>query len=186
MSQRNRGKYNETIEGLCLRCGRNNHYARDCRIERSKLKCEACNKIGHVQKVCIDTLSRESSQKSANQIQDVEEEDYSIYNVVNIFQNNDSKGQDAQRYYITINIEGKPVKFEVDSGSGYTFLPRDIYQKLQLKSPLTRTNRAFRSYTQDTFIPDGKICVEAKYKGCKITDEIFVVPNFFSALVGRS
>lgn len=97
VSQQNRTKYSEAkqnnrinfrklgIEGLCLRCGKNNHFAKDCRINRNKLKCEACKKVGHLQKVCIETLSRESAEK----VHEVDEEDYSIFNVVNICQHND-------------------------------------------------------------------------------------------------
>ncbi|XP_039315549.1 uncharacterized protein LOC120360052 [Solenopsis invicta] len=38
------------IEGLCLRCGNNNHLAKDCRIKISSLKCTACSKSGHLSK----------------------------------------------------------------------------------------------------------------------------------------
>lgn len=44
------------LAGLCIRCGRNNHTARECRTNKSNLKCTSCNKNGHVAKVCISTL----------------------------------------------------------------------------------------------------------------------------------
>ncbi|XP_075162810.1 uncharacterized protein LOC142235441 [Haematobia irritans] len=41
------------LEGLCLICGRNNHLADECKVNRNNLKCRICKNSGHVQKVCI-------------------------------------------------------------------------------------------------------------------------------------
>lgn len=182
------------IEGLCLRCGRNNHFAKECRTDKNKLKCTGCNKSGHVVKVCITTLQAKSSnggrssprQNSTHQVQNDERENYGVYKVVNVYQNNNTNYADAEHYYIEIDIDGKRVKFEVDSGSGYTFLPRSQFNKLKLNTSLISTNIAFRSYTQTTFVPDGKIKVRAKYNNVVIVDEIYIVPDFCSALLGRS
>lgn len=49
------------IENMCLRCGKTNHFAAQCRIKREMLKCDACKKIGHVRKVCITTLQKKNT-----------------------------------------------------------------------------------------------------------------------------
>lgn len=49
------------LDGLCLRRGRNNHRVKDCRVEASKLKCNSCDKTGHISKVCIRTLLQKQS-----------------------------------------------------------------------------------------------------------------------------
>lgn len=180
------------IEGLCMRCGRNNHFAKECRTDKNKLKCTACNKNGHVSRVCITTLQSKAShagkssqkQNTTNQVQKAERDSYGVFNVVNVYQNTNSS--DAEHYYTDINIEGEQVTFEVDSGSAYTFLPRSQFKKLNLNIPLSSTNIAFRSYTQTTFVPDGKIKVRAKYNNVAIEDEIYIVPDFCSALLGRT
>ncbi|XP_037821697.1 uncharacterized protein LOC119610521 [Lucilia sericata] len=177
------------IDGLCLRCGRSNHFAKDCHTDKDKLKCTGCNKKGHIVKVCIATLSKSSNGRtpqknySTNQIH--QDEDYGVYKVIDVYQNNNNS-TNAERYYTDIDIEGKMVKFEVDSGSGFTFLPRGQFNKLQLDTPVVPTNIAFRSYTQTTFIPDGKIKVKARYNNSTIFDDIYIVPDGCSALVGRS
>lgn len=43
------------IAGLCLRCDKNNHFAKECRSSKN-LKCNLCAKQGHVAKVCIASL----------------------------------------------------------------------------------------------------------------------------------
>ncbi|XP_073837406.1 uncharacterized protein [Musca autumnalis] len=36
------------LEGMCLRCGRSNHIANECKVKKSMLKCRECGKSGHV------------------------------------------------------------------------------------------------------------------------------------------
>ncbi len=58
------------VADLCLHCGRNNHHLKNCRVQRVKLHCNNCNKIiGHVLKVCIVTLSRQTSHTSVYYLQ---------------------------------------------------------------------------------------------------------------------
>ncbi|KAG5345381.1 GVQW3 protein, partial [Acromyrmex charruanus] len=52
------------IDELCLRCGRNNHVTKECKIDHSKLKCSSCNKAGHCAKVCISTLLQEKGKNN--------------------------------------------------------------------------------------------------------------------------
>ncbi|XP_011876973.1 PREDICTED: uncharacterized protein K02A2.6-like, partial [Vollenhovia emeryi] len=144
------------IEGLCLRCGRDNHLTKDCRTDRSNLKCSGCDKSGHI-----------------------------IKRIVDIYQNHQPSTKEIKRYYTHVNIEGKTVEFEIDSGSGYTFLPRNVFTKLNLKTPLLPTSIGFRSYTQNVFTPDGKIRVNVNYKGKSIQEEIYIVPEGYTALLGR-
>lgn len=51
------------IENLCIRCGKDNHKISSCRINKLKLKCDSCQKIGHVSRVCISTLIKTSYRK---------------------------------------------------------------------------------------------------------------------------
>ena len=166
------------IDGLCLRCGRNNHTARDCKSNRKNLKCSGCKKSGHIAKVCIKTLLTSQS-SSTYQITD---EDYTAG--VNIISNVNQNSSD-ERYYATVLINNIPVNFEVDSGSGYTFLPRNYYHKLNLHSKLEPVNIIFRSYTADAFTPDGKVSVNVKFQNESITEDIYIVPENYSPLLGR-
>lgn len=175
------------IDGLCLRCGRDNHFSKDCRTEKANLKCSGCNKTGHVVRVCIRSLLNKKSnynQNSTNYVQNEVFNQYGVHHIVDIYQNYQSEA-DIERYHTNVKIEGKSVKFEVDSGSGYTFLPRDQFAKLNLNVQLHPVTIGFRSYTQNVFVPDGKINVNVDYKGKSIRDEIYIVPEEYGALLGR-
>lgn len=73
--------------------------------------------------------------------------EYGIYCIINIYQNQTSRATDIERYYTQVNIKGKPVKFEIDSSSGYTFLLRDQFARLKFDVPLRPATIGFRSYT---------------------------------------
>ncbi|XP_046801270.1 uncharacterized protein LOC124418587 [Lucilia cuprina] len=182
------------IAGLCLRCGRNDHFAKDCRSS-SKLKCNLCAKHGHVAKVCIASLLADSLNagpkntqstrgNSTNQVRS-DNSNYGIYKIVDVYCN-DYSNRNSDRYYANISIEGKTVKFEVDSGSGYSFLPRSMFKELRLSNVITPTNIVFRSYTQNTFTPDGKVHVHVKFNNISIIDDLYVVPDGCTALIGRT
>lgn len=182
------------IAGLCLRCGKSNHMAKHCRSS-SNLKCNLCAKHGHVAKVCIasllangpnaghkDKISTRSS--STNQV-DSDDSDYGVLKIVDVYRN-DYSNVNSDRYYAKISIEGKIIKFEVDSGSGYSFLPRSQFNQLKLHNKLVPTNIVFRSYTQDKFVPEGKVRVNIKFENTSINDELYIVPDGCSALIGRT
>lgn len=174
------------IEGLCLRCRRDNHILKECRTEKSNLKCSGCSKTSHISKICIRTLldkKSKSKQKPTNYVLDeTAYNQYGIQHIVDIYQ---STTTDTECYHTHINIEGKSIKFEVDSGSGYTFLPRDQFAKLKIDTPLQPVKIGFRSYTQNVFVPDGKIKVNMNYNSKAIQDEIYIVSEEYTALVGR-
>lgn len=65
----------------------------------------------------------------------------------------------SERYYANIDVEGTVIKFEVDFGSGYSFLPKAQFDELKLANKLSPTEIVFRSYTQNTFVPYGKVRV---------------------------
>ena len=166
------------IDDLCIRCGRNSHRVKDCWCDPKALRCNSCLTEGHVQKVCIKTLlAAKKSQKTSNSTNAVEDltsiQAYGIYNIVDIFENCHINNNDASKYFVTVGIEGHPQKFEVDSGAGFTLLPRSSYQNLKLNKPLQKTNLLFRSYTQNVFVPDGKLQVKVQFKNRTSIEDLY-------------
>ncbi|XP_011882947.1 PREDICTED: uncharacterized protein K02A2.6-like [Vollenhovia emeryi] len=203
------------IAGLCLRCGKNNHHISECQTDRYKLKCNSCQKTGHIAKVCITTLLNEKGLKkqananaSSNNGEDttkyIHDSNKNITLGINkIFVDSlDSKQNcaiidlydssaeristiDAQKYFTTVLLNGKPAVFEVDSGAGYTLLPENEFRKLNLNISLTPTNICFRTYTNDMFFSKGKANIEVSYKKHQSSEEIYVVPEGRPAILGR-
>ncbi|XP_037814014.1 uncharacterized protein K02A2.6-like [Lucilia sericata] len=118
----------------------------------------------------------------------VEKEDissiYGINQIVDIF-SNEFKVDDIDKYYVEVDINGRRQKFEVDTGVGFTLIPRNEYEKLQVKKALQPSRIAFRSYTKNIIIPDGKINVRVKCNNLTTNEELYVVPSGHDALMGR-
>lgn len=176
------------INNLCLRCGNSNHLSRDCRVNPSKLKCRSCHSVGHVQKVCIRTLlnsQRSSSPKiSTNNIKTYE--NTTVNMIVDIFDNRGSDAApDAKKYFTSVKIENRYQKFEIDTGAGYTLIPESKFKRLEIKNELLQTNIAFRSYTENVFLPLGKVRVKVEYNGRTSNEDLYVVPDGYEPLLGR-
>ncbi|XP_067636959.1 uncharacterized protein K02A2.6 isoform X1 [Eurosta solidaginis] len=184
------------IEGLSLRCGRNNHLSKECNVERGKLKCNSCGKTGHVKKVCIQDRIKQKKSKIAtnntttsNAIESftTEEEYYWVNQVIDIYEHSTAKisRMDAEKFYTDVLINRRKENFEVDSGAGYTLLPENQFMKLNIKTPLRKTNIAFRVYTDDVFVPIGVVTVDVKYKNRKSKEDLYIVSSKRTALLGR-
>ncbi|XP_059227060.1 uncharacterized protein K02A2.6-like isoform X2 [Stomoxys calcitrans] len=176
---------------MCLRCGRNNHRSNECKINKNNLKCSFCNKTGHVRQVCIKSKIKQNS--SYNAIQSCSSDDdycedddnFGIHQIVDIYNKSEIPPPELQKFFATVSIDGRKQVFEVDSGAGYTLIPKNDFEKLKLNLKLQKTKIAFRAYTGDVFIPLGVVDVNVQYKNRKSREKMFVVDARHSALLGR-
>ncbi|GBM87412.1 Uncharacterized protein K02A2.6 [Araneus ventricosus] len=176
------------INNLCLRCGNNSHLSRECRSNPNHLKCRACKSTGHVQKVCIKPLlnaNRSNSPKLAtNHVKMYQ--DIFVNAIVDIYDNRTSESAaDAMKYFILVKIENRSQKFEVDTGACYTLIPDNQFKRLGIKRQLEPTGIAFRSYTENVFLPLGKVRVKVEHKGHLLFQDLYIVPDGFDPLLGR-
>lgn len=109
---------------------------------------------------------------------------HGINTIVNILDQSKSEF-DSHRYYTIVKIRGNPQRFEVDSGAGYTLLPKYQFEKLNLNVRLQASSIAFRCYTNDVFVPEGKATVEVQYKDRASLEDLYMVPNRLQPLLGR-
>lgn len=189
------------IENLCFRCAKSNHRVSKCRIRRHEVKCELCNKDGHVSKVCITTLMKnlKSNRGNGNRT-------YSTNTISNTFPENNNVQTygvnsiesevricdlfevtaDSDKFFVTVFLNNIPQRFEVDSGARFSLLAEDDFKKLNLNIPLEPSSIVFRSYSDHSIQPVGKISVTATFNGKQIQDAIYIVPPGHSPLLGRS
>lgn len=139
---------------------------------------------GHLLKVCICSLlntNKANNTESTNEVSI-----YGINHIVDIFGNQRIEPSNSKKYFVTVAIEGHPQIVEVDSGAGFTLLLRKEFQKLNLNIKPHKSIIAFRSYTQNVFLPDGEIEVEVRYKGKISREKMYIVPDNLTSLLGRT
>lgn len=160
------------IADLCIKCGKNNHKTSDCFAQRHKLKCDSCHKVGHVSRVCITTLLKNKNDVKQLQSSPHQSDEKSVPDLPGIYKittadlySSKVVNKDTDKYFITVLIENKPQKFEIDSGCGYTLLPEDEFHKLELPVKLMPPNLRFRTYDAGIVTPLGMLYLTVQYKG---------------------
>ena len=112
-------------KGKCMRCGKTNHTSKECRF--SKAQCHYCHKTGHLASVCL--------QKK----EDKKEEVKVITSKKPVQRINSVPGNNPAR--LTLEMDGKSLDFEVDSGARDNFCSTQTWTKLGKPSLQTAPTR---------------------------------------------
>lgn len=172
------------LDGLCLHCGRNNHTTQDCYVV-DRLQCKNCQKAGHIAKVCITSLLKNTKQTVQNiDIESDSAEEYSINQIIDVFTETSSFVYEP-KMLLKIKIKDKVCNFECDTGSPVTIISQKDFDALKLNIPLQKTNVHFRSYTKHIFKPLGYVKVPVSFKEKRFIGDLYVVPDYGSAIIGR-
>lgn len=178
------------IDGLCLHCARDNHRTKECRIPREKLYCKACQHQGHVQRVCITTLTKKQQKPDDTSSTKNVNEDYTfslVNSIVDLhYTNLDEEEEPDEKYYVTIGVSGKPLTMEVDSGARFSIIAEDVLTKAGIHARILPSRLAFKSYSKDIIPTKGKIHVTAAYDGKEIRGTLFIVPAGHDTILGRT
>jgi len=100
----NADKYSKQYKNVnikCFRCGKG-HLANKCNLDRS-VRCHSCGKLGHLRAVCFKNSS------STNNLEEMFSLEHSNY---------------RNKFLLSIEVEGKKVEFELDSGAAVTVMSK--------------------------------------------------------------
>ncbi|GFO31292.1 Pol polyprotein [Plakobranchus ocellatus] len=138
--------------GKCYRCGYTNHTADKCKYK--EYVYNQCNKKGHLAKAC---RSKNHQSTKLIEVEEEEEESYIFYN----------SGRRA--FHITMKVNGKEVKMELDTGSGITIMPEKIFTEIfQDEIKLKRTSQILKTYSRSIIPLKGEAMVNVKGKDGQI------------------
>ncbi|UYV76293.1 hypothetical protein LAZ67_13003282, partial [Cordylochernes scorpioides] len=150
-------------------------------LEASKTDCHELSKA----RPSTTTINVTDEVHKTNHIDNYE--DFGINRIVDIYdQPLLNASQDTTKYYVSIKIEGFNQKFEVDTGAGYTLMPENQFKKLNTKNKVQPTNIVFRSYTGNVFNSLGKVEVQVEFKDRTSIEELFIIPNNYDPILGRT
>ena len=177
--------------GNCFRCGRSNHLPNKCNFKDAT--CFSCGKTGHVSSVCLSKKGKGNSKVHAlNEVTvPSEEENFSLsYDLCKLFDTNinavDSLSEDTeedQPYMVVMEINGIPMEFELDSGSGVSTMSIKDVEKLHLS--LSPKTKRLRNYGKTEIKVYGQIRCDVTFKGKVAKNQLFFVVDDNVNLAGR-
>ena len=95
------------------------------------------------------------------------------------------KNSKSNVIWITPEVDGKPLKMELDTGSAVSVLPFSQYQKLYPNVKLKKSTTLLQTYTGEKIKPNGKMQVTVKHNGQTQLLEIYIVKSSDPQLLGR-
>ena len=106
----------------CHSCGNTSHLRKDCKFRN--VVCLKCHKKGHIAKVCglKVPLSVKAHRVEPELVHTSEDEYNGVYSV--------DSSHHVTPCRMTLNVGGKNITFEVDTGSGATIINEETYMNL--------------------------------------------------------
>ena len=119
----------------CYVCG-DNHMIKDCKMK--SVKCFKSKTFGHYASKCTEANNSKSNQKMSskkhNRFGKKSKPNKTVKYVDTSSENTEELGvhsvftEDSGSLYVNINIEGKMVRVQVDTGSANTLFPESLYE----------------------------------------------------------
>ncbi|GBN85890.1 Uncharacterized protein K02A2.6 [Araneus ventricosus] len=162
-------KNNETesrLYGKCKWCGKQRHDKRVCPARDAR--CRQCSKIGHYEKVCIT-----KSQTGCSEV--------AYLGVVQL----ESENKTNIDWTVTVQVNHKNIKFKIDSGADHTVLPANAFQNVFQNAKLEPHNEILCGPDRNPLKTLGKLKTNIEYKGKSCTEEIYVISNLQTCLLGK-
>ncbi|XP_046373937.2 uncharacterized protein K02A2.6-like [Haliotis rufescens] len=191
----------------CFRCGKTTHAPHMCFYKNEK--CHKCGKRGHIVRVCRSKESIPQKQNSKAKFRGRQKVNAvvsevnscgpgnSSASVEDLFENSlfhvstqtSAKGDPnyPNPYYITVDVNGTPVTFEVDTGCPVTIVNEQTAQRIGLQSSTLYTSQVpLRSYTGQEVDLNGYTTVEVSYEERSYSLPISIAKGNGSNLLGRT
>ena len=153
--------------GKCTRCGGGNHKAKDC--HHKSAKCYKCHKTGQLSSVYRSTTANPSKRNSQH-VRWVELQNTDIDST--IFQ---ISGKSPNSFTVELIVQGKTLKFEIDTGASITLILAETYNEQYTNTPLQKSSLTLRTYTGQPIQVLGQITVDVSYYSQQRTHILYVV-----------
>lgn len=179
---------------VCNNCGKKNHIASVCRSRQSEGK----------------SITFHSSYKKGNKhnyvgvdsqpVETFEGTDENLDGVANLYEIKTIVFRDrpsdkpkltslnslrVDPIKVEVNIEGKNIAMEVDTGASVSVCNQDFYNTNLNSLKLLPTNLSLSSYTNDPIVPIGRLGVSVAYKNVQTKLDLYVIEKGAHPLMGR-
>ena len=183
----------------CKHCGKTNHKPSDCRF--MTVQCNNCGKTGHISRVCrsprkesnikagkgkfVPKYTRPKSTKyiASDVSMNTKTGDGDEVEELGLFMVSDRGG--VQSIWIDVEIEGKTVSMELDTGAAVSIMSSTAWRTLFPRQTLKEADVALRTYTAEKMSVLGQCQVNVKVNGQKKQLVLTIVKGDGPSLLGR-
>ena len=93
--------------------------------------------------------------------------------------------QSNDAIWVDLNVDGKLLKMELDTGSAESIISFDLYQQKFNDNPLHETGLFLKTYTGENITPVGVPKVNVVYQNQRELLDLYVVKSKGPVLMGR-
>ncbi|XP_046548470.1 uncharacterized protein K02A2.6-like [Haliotis rubra] len=179
----------------CTRCNSTEHLPPNCPYISAK--CNNYRKVGHIFRACRSAKTEDTKRKqpkgnpkkSTHHIDveepDVEAEHEDVFEELFMISSVLQEGGTG-KWKKTVMVNEKPMRFEVDSGSGVTLVNKEVYKSTFPNMPLTESTCRLEAYLGTNIPVLGKLSVKVDTEPEIRTLSLVVVDGNGSSLLGRN
>ncbi|KAL4090348.1 hypothetical protein QTP88_025205 [Uroleucon formosanum] len=171
----------------CQVCGRTNH---DTGLYRFKnYSCNTCGVAGHLALMCKNKNNKHKSQsKFLTENERSGDHESSVELIDSFFTINDISRNKLKvaPYRVKLVIGGKPISFEIDTGSVHSIISKSTFKALIGPKVIVTNDVELSDYVGNRITPIGKVALMAMYNNKTFGIWVYIVPNGGPPILSRN
>ncbi|CAI6369876.1 unnamed protein product [Macrosiphum euphorbiae] len=183
--------YNASDKRKCQVCGRTNHTSSACKFK--SYSCNTCGTVGHLAPMCKSKVKPNQGGRNKTQnkfmSEKVDTDSDSCVQLGDSFfsiKENSNDNVKINPFKITLTVEGKPITFEIDTGSLYSIISMKTFDSYFGTKTLVDNDIALTDYVGNKMTPAGKVQLAVTNNNESRSFWAYVIPNGGPPLIGRN
>ncbi|UYV73367.1 hypothetical protein LAZ67_10002871 [Cordylochernes scorpioides] len=168
----------------CPKCGGFTHReGQACRAEGQK--CNLCSKTGHFANCCPDKQAKTAEVKAVSELDKEIGFLLEVSAVEDSSNLNDDEGECRRRWTAEIQVNGKKVKFKLDSQADVTCVPLCLFKKIMGQQRLVESDINIRAAEFSELQTVGMFISTLRNGNYEIKEKIYVIRRLSEPLLSR-
>ncbi|UYV61508.1 hypothetical protein LAZ67_1005103 [Cordylochernes scorpioides] len=168
----------------CPKCGGFTHReGQACRAEGQK--CNLCSKTGHFANCCPDKQAKTAEVKAVSELDEEIGFLLEVSAVEDSSNLDDDEGECRRRWTAEIQVNGKKVKFKLDSQADVTCVPLCLFRKIMGQQRLVESNINLRAAEFSELQTVGMFISTLRNGNYEIKEKIYVIRRLSEPLLSR-
>ena len=135
-------------------------------------------KQGHIQRVCRSKQQGKPKQATKTPKVHAVDVDVDAYeDILATFEVHNVRKQSNDIIWVDLDVDGKPLKMELDTGSAVSIISFDLYQQKFNRLLQHKTGPSLKTYTGENIMPVGVLKVPVDYQNQREVLDLYVVKN---------